>query len=233
MMWLPSVAENVLVQLAAAISNVRVVTVKDANGMAKAEALHCKGLITSLENYLGSGKAAPTSAIIPPIVTGTENLTGDFLRFAELLTMDGAAAPLPVDDLVDGSDQPMYFYNSTKGVSQLELLDAGAAAASELALSPVDRLCLPITLNHSFGFGSGALAAFLSGATLVLPSAAPSPKETLAALRGADGHDGCTVLYADTHTLGALTELQESVAYENDDDIFDKLRGGACELLAR
>eukprot|EP01043_Picozoa_sp_COSAG02_P036246 COSAG02_NODE_2643_length_8346_cov_3.267127_2_plen_250_part_00 len=229
MMWLPSVAENVLVQLAASINNIRVVTVKDADGMAKLEALQCKGLITSLENHLGSGKAAPASAIIPPIVTGTENVTGDFLRFAELLTMGDVPAVPSQDSEVDGSDQPMYFYNSAKGVSQTELIDAGDAAAVELALTPADSVCLPITLNHSFGFGSGALAAFRSGAALVLPSAAPSAQETVAAIKGTDGAQGCSVLYADTHTLNALLELQQSAP--PNDFVLDSFRGGTRKLL--
>lgn len=230
MMWLPNVAENVLVQLAASINNIRVVTVKDADGMAKLEALQCKGLITSLENHLGSGKAAPSSAIIPPIVTGTENVTGDFLRFAELLTMGDVPAAPPQDSVVDATDQQMYFYNSAKGVSQTELIDAGDAAAVELALTPADRVCLPITLNHSFGFGSGGLAAFRSGAALVLPSAAPSAKETLAAIKGADNTPGCSVLYADTHTLNALLELQELTT--TDDIVPDSFRGGMRKPLA-
>lgn len=221
MMWLPSVAENVLVQLAASISSVRVVTVKDVGGMATLEALQCKGMITSLENHLGSGKAAPSSAIIPPIVTGTENVTGDFLRFAELLTMgDGPAAPPPAGHTI-APDEPMYFYNSTSGVSQTELLDAGTAAAAELALRPADSVCLPITLNHSFGFGSGALAAFSSGSALVLPSAAPSPQDTMAAI--VDG--GSTVLYADTHTLNALLGEQEAAA--GGIGVPESFRGGA------
>lgn len=231
MMWLPSVAENVLVQLAAAVSNIRVVTVKGADGMAKLEALQCKGLITSLENHLSSGKAAPTSAIIPPVVTGTENVTGDFLRFAELLTMGDVSAAPPLGGGFDGSDQPMYFYNSSKGVSQTELIDAGDAAAVELALTPADRLCLPVTLNHSFGFGSGALAAFRSGAALVLPSAAPSPKETVAAIKGDDSNEGCTVLYADTHTLNALIDLEDSAAPDGVGTA-DSFRGGTHDLLA-
>ena len=231
MMWLPSVAENVLVQLAAAINNIRVVTVKDADGMAKLEGLQCKGLITSLENHLSSGKAAPTSAIIPPVVTGTENVTGDFLRFAELLTMGGVSAAPPLGGGLEGPDQPMYFYNSSNGMSQTELIDAGDAAAVELALTPADRLCLPVTLNHSFGFGSGALAAFRSGAALVLPSAAPSPQETVAAIKGAGSSEGCTVLYADTHTLNALIDLEESAASDGV-GIPDSFRGGTRELLA-
>ena len=84
-------------------------------------------------------------------------------------------------------------------LSQAALLEVGYAAAAELELSAADSVCLPITLSHSFGFGSGVLAAFGSGASLVLPAATPSAEGTRQALE-----EGCTVLYADTHTLKAL-----------------------------
>eukprot|EP01045_Picozoa_sp_COSAG04_P028263 COSAG04_NODE_4343_length_2147_cov_5.434082_1_plen_256_part_00 len=211
MVWLPSVAENILVQLAAGMSDVRVATIKDADGIAGLEPLECKGIITTLENHLGSGKAAPSTAIVPPIVTGTEKVTGDFLRFPELLAMGGNGAPAPavageqtelvVDD--SAAQRPQYFYNSLKGASQAALLEVGYAAAAELELSAADSVCLPITLSHSFGFGSGVLAAFGSGASLVLPAPTPSAEGTLQALE-----EGCTVLYADTHTLKALMALE-------------------------
>ena len=231
MMWLPSVAENVLVQLAAAIGNVRVVTVKDADGMAKLEALQCKGIITSLENHLSSGKAAPGSAIIPPIVTDTQQVTGDFLRFSELLDLGtstgsaGLSTPPSAGPATDADAATQYFYNSAKGMSQAELISAGDAAAAELALGPADSVCLPITLNHSFGFGSGAMAALRSGATLVLPSATPGNSgDTLAAITD----HGCTVLYADTHTLKGMLSEEEAAA--GNLDLPEAFRGGLVKI---
>ena len=47
------------------------------------------------------------------------------------------------------------------------------------------------------------LAAFGSGASLVLPAPTPSADGTLQALE-----EGCTVPYADTHTLKALMALE-------------------------
>lgn len=227
MVWLPSVAENVLVQLAAAIGSVRVATVKDADGMAKLEALQCKGIITTLENHLSSGKAAPGSAIIPPIVTDTQQITGDFLRFSELLSLGAGSAGLstPQGLASDGDAAMQYFYNSAKGTSQAELISAGDAAAAELALSPADSVCLPITLSHSFGFGSGALAVLRSGATLVLPSATPgNSSDTIAAITD----HGCTVLYADTHTLKGLLSEEEAAA--GGLDLPETFRGGLVKI---
>ena len=40
-------------------------------------------------------------------------------------------------------------------------------------------VCVPITLNHAFGFGSGALAAWVSGATLVLPTSPVTADTTI------------------------------------------------------
>ena len=227
MVWLPSVAENILVQLAAGMSDVRVATVKDADGIAGLEPLECKGIITTLENHLGSGKAAPSTAIVPPIVTGTEKVTGDFLRFPELLAMGmgGNGAPALAGEqtelVVDAAHRPQFFYNSLKGASQAALLEVGYAAAAELELSAADSVCLPITLSHSFGFGSGVLAAFGSGASLVLPAATPSAEGTRQALE-----EGCTVLYADTHTLKALMALE----IENSQSIPASFRSGLVKV---
>ena len=195
-MWLPSVAENILVQLAASLANISVVTVKNVEQIDALEELQCKGTVLSLENHLSSGRAAPATAIVPPIVTGTSQVTGDFLRFNELLA--APAMPLAADVPSNTSE---HFYGTSRGVSSAALLQGGANAAEALQLQPNDRICLPITPNHIFGFGSGIMAAVHAGAAIVLPSPSPSAEATLQALQ-----DGCTLLYADTHTLEALQE---------------------------
>lgn len=214
MMWLPNTAENILLQLAASTVGLTVVTTKDAGHMAGLEEMNCKGIVTSLDNHLSSGKAAPSTAIVPPIVTGTETVAGNFLRFAELLS--------PCDRSLTAASEScsgLYCYGSARAVPEEALLAAACSASNALQLCPADRVCVPITMNHTFGFGSGALAAFSCGASLVLPSATPCADATLRALR-----DGCTVLYADAHTLRAL--LEENVHSHE----VPALRGGLCKI---
>ena len=64
-------------------------------------------------------------------------------------------------------------------------------------------MCLPVTLNHSMGFGFGLLAAWHAGAALVLPSPAPDASATLAAVKS----EACSILFADSHTLKALAHV--------------------------
>ena len=201
MMWLPNTAENLVVQLAASLSGLTVVTVKEAGQIEKLEQLGCKGIITSLENHLSSGKTAPAAAVVPPILTGTEKVSGNFLRYDEL-SMGPLAAAL--GDAGRGGVAAQYCYGSVKPVSEEALLGLGLAAANTLQLNSGDRVCLPITLSHGFGFGSGALAVLSRGAALVLPSATPCAEATQLALE-----DGCSVLYADSHTLAAMDGIAD------------------------
>eukprot|EP00629_Pelagomonadales_sp_RCC1024_P007074 CAMPEP_0119267902 /NCGR_PEP_ID=MMETSP1329-20130426/5869_1 /TAXON_ID=114041 /ORGANISM="Genus nov. species nov., Strain RCC1024" /LENGTH=254 /DNA_ID=CAMNT_0007267845 /DNA_START=98 /DNA_END=859 /DNA_ORIENTATION=- len=101
------------------------------------------------------------------------------------------------------------FFNSTSPLANGELEALAADAAKHLALTPEDTACISITLSHAFGVGSAAAACLSAGATICLPNVdgivgcgVPSDRAaaTLHALEG----EGCTVLYADTHTLKAL-----------------------------
>eukprot|EP01052_Picozoa_sp_SAG31_P039198 SAG31_NODE_5389_length_2569_cov_3.196761_1_plen_181_part_00 len=149
-------SENILLQLAAASAGVQVATIKDAAGIDKLESINSKGFVTSLGEYLRSGKAAPANILIPPILTGTDNVSGNFLRFQELFpgtSESGKLPTLPALDAVSPAED-FAFYNSTKGLCQDSLLASGEAAAAALNIDADDKLCLPITLNHSFGMGS-------------------------------------------------------------------------------
>jgi fatty-acyl-CoA synthase len=202
MMWLPNTVENVLVQLAASFCGMKVVTVKTAQQIASLDdQLQCKGIITSLENHLTSGKAAPRTSIIPPILTGTAQLTGDFLRFDEMLTAPSIGHAVAKGE-TDNSFMGMYHYGTVKGVSEQKLLQMGEESGAALDLTSADRVCMPITLNHTFGFGSGVLGAIGRGAAVVLPSVASCSERTYKAL----ATEQCTVLFADSHTLKALPQ---------------------------
>ena len=81
------------------------------------------------------------------------------------------------------------------------------------------RVCSIALMRCCRRFLSSGISRFSCGASLVLPSATPCADATLRALR-----DGCTVLYADAHTLRAL--LEENVHSHE----VPALRGGLCKI---
>jgi acyl-CoA synthetase (AMP-forming)/AMP-acid ligase II len=137
----------------------------------------------------------------------------DFVHY-ELLTMSYDPADAPALPVAASS----YYYNSDRATPEATLLAQGAAAAQELRLTSADRLCVPVTLNHSMGFGFGCLAAWHAGAALVLPSPTPDAAATLAAVRD----ERCSILLADSHTLKALSDVQREQV--------PSLRGGLSKV---
>ena len=222
MMWLPNSPENILVQLAASFCGVNVVAVRTADQIAALDDLQCKGLITNLKNHLSSGEV-PRASIIPPIVveppasiipsiaidaSDTAQPTGEFLRFDELLATPANDIPAALGTVDRDVFDRMYYYGLPTGVSEQKLLQTGGEAGVALNLLPTDRVCLPITLNHTFGFGSGVLGAIGRGAAVVLADersyGRASSEQTYQTLASAM----CTVLFADSHLLESLPEPQ-------------------------
>jgi hypothetical protein len=58
---------------------------------------------------------------------------------------------------------------------QKEVMQLGEDAARHLNINQADRVCVSVTLMHSFGIATAVAAAFSRGACLVLPAGAPSP----------------------------------------------------------
>jgi hypothetical protein len=134
------------------------------------------------------------------------------------------------------AELPVAFYGSSKPVTHLDLMKVARTVLMELHLGLWDRVCVPVTLNHTFGFGSGqilwtlvillvssrsririlmlcalfspagALAALTAGSTVVLPGPEKDPNTTLRAL----DDEGCTVFLTDTHDLVNLRPLRLS-----------------------
>jgi fatty-acyl-CoA synthase len=73
---------------------------------------------------------------------------------------------------------------SPKGVllTHRNLLNNGLLIARTLKYTEQDRICVPVPMAHCFGCVIGTMAAVVSGAALILPSAFFDPAATLAAI---------------------------------------------------
>ena len=157
-------SENLIAQLGCSLIGVAVVTAKDQDLLRKAAAgLGCRGAIVdeaSSSTLVGGPLIANPSH--PSIVTGRcQGLAIPHLSFDELLKSPLADLPSEISP-----DTPFAYYGTiSKAVNHSDLIKAAQIVLMELRLGSWDRLCLPVTLNHSFGFGSGfsiALFSFLT-----------------------------------------------------------------------
>lgn len=82
---------------------------------------------------------------------------------------------------------------SPKGatLTHVNILNNGYQAGKGMALTPDDKLCIPVPLYHCFGMVLGVLAAMSHGATMVLPSPVYDPLSTLEAVQ----EEKCTALH--------------------------------------
>ena len=76
-------------------------------------------------------------------------------------------------------------------LTHCNILNNGYEAGKGMALTPEDRLCIPVPLYHCFGMVLGVLAAMTRGATMVFPSPVFDPKSTLEAVTA----EKCTALH--------------------------------------
>lgn len=76
-------------------------------------------------------------------------------------------------------------------LTHVNILNNGFQAGKGMALTPEDRLCIPVPLYHCFGMVLGVLAAVTRGATMVFPSPVYDPLSTLAAVQ----EEKCTALH--------------------------------------
>jgi len=215
---LPSCVENLVLQLAASHIGVGVLAVKNAEGLAS--------MREALPRVRGAAAVGPSS----------------FLAEAsfELPRLSAVSAPgaLTLSDIYDSrqgkpahekdASAPLGYYNSAKPVTNAEALACGAAAQAHFNMTEKDVVLVSITLNHIFGIGSAVSAALQSGATIVLPDASGvvgcgSPSQRAEATLRYLEQCGCTLFFADTHTLKALPPAPSGNQLE-------KLRGGVVKI---
>jgi len=218
-MVVPNSHINCVAHLACAKAGLTLVTAKTAEGLL--EAFKSKELKDSLKGVIVAQGVLPRQAIDEflvlhlPIVYGEGAAKNDVMTIEHLLdNISQQSVDLSDDDAAEAlaelvrsfasDDRPFAYYNSvTRAVTRAELTAQGAAVAKQLSLTSDDKVCIPVTLNHSMGSGFGLMAALHAGASIVLPSPTPDPHATLAALK----EEECTVLFADSHTLKTFTPM--------------------------
>jgi hypothetical protein len=141
------------------------------------------------------------------IVTATVDTAGPVL-FDSLLTRDPSNASSCVES---AASAPHAFFGSAKALTCGELWELGADAQKQLGITAEDRVCVSITLMHSFGIASAVAGTIQAGAAVVLPAVGgirgcgvPSQRaevtlEVLASTKA-------SLLFGDFHTLKALPE---------------------------
>ena len=114
---------------------------------------------------------------------------GDDNAYARLAALDSELGP---DDAIN-----IQFTSGTTGnpkgatLTHVNILNNGHEAGKGMALTPEDRLCIPVPLYHCFGMVLGVLAAVSHGATMVFPSPVYDPLSTLVAVQ----EEKCTALH--------------------------------------
>ena len=151
-------ADNLLTQLAASACGVRVVTVKNAEGAAKAfeEMRNCRGMISDGAGVDACGQVSQQQHA--PVVTSGDSAL-PHMQFSALLDADEDSIFNVGSRFVD-EDDTLAHYGGGAGVCHKQLLQQAAATQATLQLGANDSVCVPITLNHSFGMGFGVAAVF-------------------------------------------------------------------------
>jgi len=112
------------------------------------------------------------------ISTGLDDLKGAVSTFQHVPMYGTLGDPLEeVKNLAGADDVALIPYTSKAGevvkgspLTQKELLAAATKSAAALKLSPDDVVLLTAPLHSLQGFASGALASFLSGSQVIIPS---------------------------------------------------------------
>jgi acyl-coenzyme A synthetase/AMP-(fatty) acid ligase len=222
---LPNVAENLLLQIACSRIGVLYATVKDADALVELTAAAPQGVhgavTTSAESFLGRASLAHAAVLVGE----SEAASHAQISFES----DDTAPSFVQENIPAGQLTPFAYYNSLKPVTMEEVVDLGEQAARHLSVTPSDRVCVSITLCHAFGIGSAVSSALLNGAAVVLPAVggirgcgnpAQRAEATLSVLSSAH----CSLLFADTHTLGALEACKPNSA------ALSRLRGGVVKV---
>lgn len=195
--------ESVVAQLGAAAAGVAVVTAASAEDNILAG---CRGMVVSA-NVL---QDRPPQGILegekhPPIVTHDDYGVGSA---SVALFWQNVLDCRPIEPRMMATDPSLQHavYGGAKAtdrnVTQGEIANLARVVAAEVELSEQDRAVAAVPLAHPFGFGSGAMATFMSGAALIIPSVNVDAQQTKDAVES----EGATVVFLDRD---ALKELQQ------------------------
>lgn len=193
-MCLTNSCDNVVVQLAGAVAGISIVTTKTATELVgKVGELGCKGVVVSRKDE--ASLFAASTLLHPPIISSDHGHN----------TVERLSQPSSIQNLQqflhdEEKAECELFYNSSKSISLSNLLALGQSSSARLKLTSSDVVCIPITLNHSMGFGFGVLGALCaSGGNAGIAISSTDLASTLACLQ-----KDASVLLADSHTLKTL-----------------------------
>lgn len=206
--WAPNCAEWTVIQFATARIGAILVTINPAYRVSEVEyALNkvgCSVLVCAprfkSSDYVGMLREIG-AARLPQLrhsVTIGPDVHDGFLPWQDLLPQPDTAALVLLDGVLTPDDAiNIQFTSGTTGfpkgatLTHRNILNNGYFTAQKIALTPRDRICIPVPLYHCFGMVLGNLAALTSGAAMVYPGEAFDPLTTLQAVAA----EGCTALY--------------------------------------
>jgi len=117
--------------------------------------------------------------------------------------LDALSAALDPDDAIN-----IQFTSGTTGspkgatLSHFNIVNNARFCAKAMALSPDDKLCIPVPLYHCFGMVLGVLCCVTSGATMVFPGEGFDAADTLQAI----SRQRCTALHGVPTMFTAMLE---------------------------
>ena len=218
--------ENLVLQLALSHLGASIATVKDADSLAALRAhFDVRGAIvtSAAEGFLPG--AAAEQLKLPSVCLDAAEVgkhSGRVLFYEEI-----AASPPCTQDAACTDESLMGSYGGSR-LTQGAACALGRAAASELAMTHMDRACISITLCHAFGIGSAVGSALLSQAAIVLPAVGGirgcgDPAQRAKVTRDVLSETSATLVFADSHTLHGLDALPPPPEVS-------KLRGGVVKV---
>jgi len=125
--------------------------------------------------------------------------------------LDSLSAALDPDDAIN-----IQFTSGTTGapkgatLSHFNIVNNARFCAKAMALSPDDKLCIPVPLYHCFGMVLGVLCCVTSGATMVFPGEGFDAADTLKAV----AKHRCSALHGVPTMFNAM--LQEPAFAQHD-----------------
>lgn len=209
--WSQNNLEWALAQFATAKAGLVLVNINPAYRRAELQyalqKVECRALILS-PAYKGSDYLQMLTELWPARISSLEiviRLGGDqtpgMLNFNDLLRPPSTEAlqalqelgnTLQFDDAVN-----IQFTSGTTGqpkgatLSHHNILNNGYFVGEAIRLGPEDRLCIPVPLYHCFGMVMANLGCLTHGSTMIYPSEAFDPGQTLQALT----EERCTAMY--------------------------------------
>lgn len=175
------------------------------------------------------------------IVLGEGELPSAATAWREVLACAGPAhrvrllkisASLDPDDAIN-----IQFTSGTTGepkgatLSHYSIVNNARHTARAMALSQVDRVCIPVPLYHCFGMVLGVLACASSGSAMVFPGESFDATETLKAV----SEHRCSALYGVPTMFVSILERTESQDFDVTSLRTGIMAGASCpvELMQR